>query len=761
MGCTIIMRLPSLLGIHALYKVFMAPLPESNDWHNLRCTCTCTCTCQSANVGRAWIEWRNGVPRSTVWPLALGLIVANDPAVAQGNRFPASPPPESTPLPVIVVTATRSARQPFDLPLSVNAVDLQNARADRPSINPSESLRELPGVLARDRQNAAQDEQVSIRGFGARTTFGVRGVRLYVDGIPATMPDGQGQLSNFSLGAAGRIEVLRGPFSALYGNSSGGVIQLFTAEGTEPPEQYLTVGAGTYVGVRTELGARGMTSAMDYNLDLSRLVTQGYRRHSRSERDNGNARLSFTLGDNDRITVVANSVVIPHAQDPKGLTYQEYLNDPRQASPSALLYDTRKSVRQNQAGVVVEHDDDHGGEWRALAYYGERSVQQFLSIPPSAQSSPLSAGGVVNLDGDYGGADVRRHWVGQLGGRPFDVVIGSSWDRENQQRHGYEDFVGQTLGVIGALRRDETDVVWDFDQYTQASWRLSPLWSLSGGLRHNSVHFRVGDRYITPGNPDDSGHRVYAATTPVAGVMFRASRDWHLYASWGQGFETPTFNELGYRSDGGSGLNLGLQAARTNSLELGSKWRWAGGNRFDVALFEADTHNELAVDTNIDGRTTYRNRGGARRSGIETDLQLWLAPLWQARVAYTWLDARFSHPQDGAVGTRIAGVPRSSLDATLRWGAKHGWHAQLHLSALSAVVANDANTARAPGYALVDASVGYIIEGTDMQIAPFLRLDNLLDRRYIGSVIVNESTSRHFEPGPARAVYVGCRLTFR
>lgn len=691
---------------------------------------------------------------------ALSLIALALPALAQ-QTVPAKPAAGSTELPGVVVTATRTGQQPFDLPVSINAVNLQDVRANQASINPSESLRAVPGVLVRDRQNAAQDAQISIRGFGARTTFGVRGVRLYVDGIPATMPDGQGQVSNFSLGAADRIEVLRGPFSALYGNSSGGVIQLFTADGTDPPEWRAMFGAGRYAGQRIGLGTRGIAGGLDYNLDLSRLTGEGFRRHSRAERDNGNARLRFTLGHGSRVTLVANSVLLLRALDPKGLTKQEYLADPRQAAPSALLYNTRKSVRQHQAGLVVEHDDNHGGQWRALAYYGERAVQQILSIPPVAQRSPLSAGGVVDLANGYGGVDLRRGWVGQLGGRPFELVVGSNWDRQSQQRRGYENFVGSTLGVIGALRRNERNVVWDFDQYAQASWRLSPRWSLSGGLRHSSVHFGVSDYYITAGNPDDSGRRTYAATTPVAGVLFRATSDWHLYASWGQGFETPAFNELGYRGDGGSGLNLGLQAARSDNLELGSKWRWASDNSAQLAWFQADTRNELAVDSSRDGRTTYRNRGSARRRGIEAELQLSLAPRWQAHLAYTLLDARFAQPLAGTAGTRIAGVPRSALDASLRWGGSRGWHAQLQLSAVSAVLANDANTARAPGYGLIDASMGYVMDTPRMQIAPFVRLDNLLDRRYIGSVIVNESTGRYFEPGPGRAIYVGCRVTFR
>lgn len=699
------------------------------------------------------------IPRSMLPTLALGVATLAHPALAQDSSAPA--PATSATLPAIVVTATRHGQQPFDLPISIDAVSLQHVQADRASINPSESLREVPGVLARDRQNAAQDEQISIRGFGARTTFGVRGVRLYVDGIPATMPDGQGQLSNFSLGAADRIEVLRGPFSALYGNSSGGVIQLFTADGTDPAEWRAMFGAGRHAGQRIELGTRGIAGGLDYNLDLSRLASAGFRRHSRSERDNGNVRLRWALGDASRVTFVANSVLLPHAQDPKGLTRREYLADPRQAAPSALLYDTRKSVRQNQAGLIAEHDDGHGGQWRALVYYGGRAVQQFLSIPPPAQANPLSAGGVVDLHGRYGGTDLRRRWEGQLGGRPFELVVGSSWDRQNQKRRGYENFVGDTLGVVGALRRDERNVVWDFDQYAQASWRLSSRWSLSGGLRHSSVHFDVDDRYVTASNPDDSGRRLYSATTPVAGVLFRARGNWHLYASWGHGFETPTFNELGYRNDGGSGLNLGLAATRSDNFEVGSKWRWAGSNSVELAWFQADTRDELAVASNTDGRTTYRNRGRAKRRGVEAELQLSLAPDWQAHLAYTWLDARFAQPLGGTIGTRIAGVPRSALDAALRWGGSRGWHAQLQLSAIGAVVADDANTARAPGYALVDTSVGYVIDDAGMQIVPFVRLDNLLDRRYIGSVIVNESTGRYFEPGPGRALYIGCRVTFR
>lgn len=671
-------------------------------------------------------------------------------------------------LPEITVTATRHARPAFDVPASIDVVQLGGIRSTRRDINPSESLRTVPGVLARDRQNYAQDEQVSIRGFGSRATFGVRGVRLYVDGIPATMPDGQGQLSNFSLGSADRIEVLRGPFSALYGNSSGGVIQIFTADGNGPPQWRMDVGGGRYGVRRVELGARGRVGDFGYNVDVSRFRTDGFRRHSRAERDKGNAKLTFHLDGGSTFTLLANSVAVPLALDPKGLTAEAYRIDPRQAALAALTYDTRKSVHQNQGGLVWKQGDEHAGKWRVLAYGGHRGVTQFLSVPVAAQRDPLSSGGVIDLDSHYAGADVRWSRDGQWRGRPWRFTVGVAFDRQDQYRRGYENFIGSRLGVRGALRRDENDIVRDFDQYAQVTWDFAPRWSLLAGVRHSTVHFDVHDHYVTATNPDAGSGKNYAATSPVLGLMYDVSDTWHVYASWGHGFETPTFTELSYRADGASGLNFQLDAARSNNLEVGSKWRWTHGGKLDVALFQAITHDALAVYANRGGRSTYHNVGRARRRGAELDLRQPLGTHWRLDVAYTWLDARFRstaadcNRQAGCrihPGTRLPGVPRQTFNARLHW--QHGgWHASLSAFAVDAVPVNDANSQHAPGHALLDAGFGYVLHGEGFSVAPFLRVDNLLDRRYIGSVIVNESQGRYYEPGPGRSLFIGCRVRF-
>jgi len=677
-------------------------------------------------------------------------------------------------LPTIVVTATRVPEPAFDVPASITAVQVANPGDDTPGVNASEYLRSVPGVLARDRQNYAQDEQISIRGFGSRATFGVRGVRLYTDGIPATMPDGQGQVSNFDFGGADRIEVLRGPFSALYGNSSGGVIQIFTADGSDPPEVLARFGGGSFDQWRADVGARGIDEGFGYNLDASDFHADGFRHHSQAERINGNAKFDLKVGNGGKLTVVLNTVSLPQALDPQGLTWAQYQADPRQAAPSALQYDTRKSVHQWQGGAVYTQQLDAHQSLRALVYYGQRGVQQFLSVPLVAQKNPLNSGGVVDLATVYKGTDLRWTWQGDLAGRPLDFAVGVAYDDEAQHRNGYENFVdmpaGIQLGVIGALRRDEQDNVYNVDEYAQGTWHFADRWSLTLGARHSVVRFDSADFYITDSNPDDSGRVAYGATSPVAGLLFRARDNWHLYASYGNGFETPTFSELGYRPDGAGGLNFALRPDRSKNGEVGSKWSFADGGRLDVALFQADTRDEIAVLSSSGGRTIYQNAGRSRRRGAEIGLHLPLADKLQLDAAYTWLDARFLQAFNdcGAAvgcnvpaGARIPGVPRRLLHASLRWGGDVGWHAGMSIDAAGAVTADDAGTLVAPGYAIAGVDAGYVIDTPRCRIAPFARVDNLFDRRYIGSVIVDQANGGSFEPAPGRSFWLGVNVSLR
>lgn len=696
--------------------------------------------------------------------LALGALWTSGPLLA-------NPP---VPLAPVTVTATRIATPNELVPAAISRLEAPEAGL---GVNLTEALSGVPGLVARDRQNYAQDSQISLRGFGARASFGIRGLRLYLDGIPASQPDGQGQVSHFPVTEAAHIEVLRGPFSALYGNSSGGVIQLFTVDGGPQPLSRVEGLAGGEGRWRGALSLRGPldegAETGDFSLSYSRFETEGYRAHSASRRELVNGKLRLRLGDDRRLSLLLNHFDSPESLDPLGLSRAQAESDPSQAAPVALSFNTRKRSAQTQAGAVYGQDLA-GGRLQLLGYGGRREVQQVLAIPVAAQAAPGSAGGLVDLGSDYAGGDLRWSWQGRWQDAPLALVGGLAYERLDQQRQGYENFVGGQLGVRGALRRDELNRVDSVDQYLQADWRFAPRWGLSAGLRQSRVGFVSEDRYIRARNPDDSGRRSYRATTPVAGLRY-ALRPWaQLYGAWGSGFETPTFAELAYRPDGSPGLNLGLEASRSRSLELGAKLNPRPGLRSELALFETRSEDELVVATNSGGRSSFANAGHSRRRGIEWLLEAQLAEAWQLQLAGSWLSARLredylacgappctSPNVQVAAGSRLAGVPEQQWQTRLIWTPAPGWRGFAELRYLDAVPVNDLNSESAPAYALVDLGGRYRRDQGRWSWSLWARAENLLDRRYIGSVIVNDGNGRYYEPGPGRSLLTGLTLEFR
>jgi iron complex outermembrane recepter protein len=401
-------------------------------------------------------------------------------------------------------------------------------------------------------------------------------------------------------------------------------------------------------------------------------------------------------------------------------------------------------------------------------------VLQFLSIPAATQGAPTSAGGVVDLGRRYGGSDARWSWKGSLADRPMTWVVGLSYDRQNELRRGFNNFLGPTLGVEGALRRNENDIARNLDEYAQGTWDFARLWSVMAGVRRSDVKFDSEDHYITATNGDDSGRVTYGATSPVAGLVFKP-QDWlRAYASYGQGFQTPLGSELAYRPDGGAGLNLTLQPARSNNVELGVKVDIDPDVTAEFALFQAQTRNEIVVDTNIGGRSTYQNSGRTRRRGAEYSLNYRIAPEWRFQLAYTYVDAYYSDAYLTCVaapcakptvlvdaGNRLPGVPKHNVYATLRWGQESGWHASVSSQYVTDVAVNDVNSVFAPAYGLMGLDGGYGVELSSLRLNAFLRLNNLLNRHYVGSIIVDDGNSRYFEPGPGFNVLGGVSVTFK
>ncbi|EMH9603266.1 TonB-dependent receptor [Klebsiella pneumoniae] len=670
----------------------------------------------------------------------------------------------------MVVTAAPTTVSELDTPAAVSVVNGDEMRQAAPRVNLSESLGAVPGLQVQNRQNYAQDLQLSIRGFGSRSTYGVRGLRIYVDGIPATMPDGQGQTSNIDIGSVDTIEVLRGPFSALYGNSSGGVINVTSQTGTQPP----TVEASSYYGsfgtwhygmkATGAVGDGSHAGDVDYTVSTNRFTTHGYRDHSGARKNLANARLGVRINDVSKLTLLLNSVDIK-ANDAGGLTADEWRDNPRQ-SPRGDQYNTRKNTRQTQAGLRYEHQLSAQDDLSVMMYAGERETTQFQSIPRAPQLKPSHAGGVIDLTRHYQGIDTRLTHRGELL-VPVTLTAGLDYENMSERRKGYENFVmvngAPQYGEQGALRRNERNLMWNVDPYLQTQWQLTDKLSLDAGVRYSSVWFDSNDYYITPGNGDDSGDASYHKWLPAGSLKYALTDAWNVYLSAGRGFETPTINELSYRSDNQSGLNFGLKPSTNDTVEIGSKTR-IGNGLFTAALFQTNTDNEIVVDSSSGGRTSYKNAGKTRRQGMELGLDQQFGESWRLKAAWTWLDATYrTNVCDDAScnGNRIPGIARNMGYASFGYQPEQGWYAGSDIRYMSDIMANDENTAKAPSWTVVGLTTGYKWSYGRMDMDLFGRIDNLFDREYVGSVIVNESNGRYYEPAPGRNYGIGLNLAWR
>lgn len=676
----------------------------------------------------------------------------------------------------VVVTATRTEQSGFDLPVSIDSLNKQQLQDGQLQVNLSESLVRVPGIVAQNRQNYAQDLQISSRGFGARSSFGVRGLRLYADGIPATMPDGQGQVSHFDLGSAARVEVMRGPFSALYGNSSGGVIALFSENGAPGAKVEPSLAIGSYGTERVAAKVSGDTGALNYVVNGARFRTDGYRDHSAAKRETLNAKLKWKPAADTGLTFVASSMEMPDLQDPLGLDRAGYDANPRQAAATAYTYNTRKSSSQQQLGLVLERKVGAGDTATVSLYRGHRDAIQYQPIPATTQAASANhPGGVIDLKRDYWGLDARWAHRAELAGQPLTVTAGLSYDDLDEARMGFQNFLGPAAtptatGVLGALRRNEDNRIHSFDQYLQAHWEPSATWLLMAGVRHSMVKVSSNDKYIAATNLDDSGSIDFAATTPVLGATWRLDPAINVYASLGKGFETPTMNELSYQPGGGAGLNLGLKPAKSTSLEMGIKALLGATTKMTAAVFTTRTRDEIVTASNSGGRATFQNVEGTRRKGLELSIDSALGNNLALEVAYTVLNATYSEafrscratgctPATSVLidaGKRMPGIPATSLYGELSW--KHpasGFFAAFEVRSVSKVFVDDENSDAAAAYTLGHLRAGFEQNSAGWRIKEFLRIDNVGNRQYAGSVIVNEGNARFFEPAPGRNYLLG------
>ena len=657
----------------------------------------------------------------------------------------------------IVVTPTRVEQSSFDLPMSIDAFDKQAIQGDNLQVNASEVLWRAPGVVANDRQNYAQDLQISIRGFGSRATFGVRGIRLFADGIPLTMPDGQGQVGNFDLGSARQIEVLRGPFSALYGSSSGGVVQIFTEDGSDRPTIEPSAAYGSYDTSRIGLKFGGEAGLVNYLGNATRFDTNGYRDHSAATRDTFNGKLRFNISEDTRITWLTNYLDQPETQDPGGLNKAAAEANPESVRAQSITFNTRKSISNIQTGAVLDQRLSASDSLRLLGYVGDRQITQYLGFQGAGATSN---GGVIDLDRQFGGLDLRWTRMAELANRPLTFTLGANYDRMTENRTGFVN----NNGIAGVLKRDQDDTVFSFDQYVQAEWQFADQWSASAGLRHSSVKFKSEDAFLS--NGDDSGSADFSDTTPVVGLIYKVTPVLNVYANYGEGFETPTFSELAYRPDGSLGLNFDLKASQSKNYEIGVKALIGDNTRVNAALFQIDTTNEIVVAANVLGRSTYQNAGKTKRQGVELGLESKFARGFGGVLSYTYLQAEYSEniqtiATSIPAGNKIPGIPENRIYGELSWAyIPLGFESAIEVRYSDKIYVNDANSESADSYTVGSVRAGFKQNMAGWRFSQFLRVDNITDEKYIGSVIVNDGNGNYYEPAPGINYLLGLSAAY-
>jgi iron complex outermembrane receptor protein len=660
-----------------------------------------------------------------------------------------APPPDDVE-DAIVVRARRLDQPLLRAPGAIGVVEGESVQRGRQQLALDESLSALPGVFLQNRYNFAQDLRISLRGFGVRANFGVRGIKLLVDGIPATLPDGQGQLDAIDLGAVERIEVLPGPSSSLYGQAAGGVVSIVGEDG--PPDPTLSARfAGGAHGFRSyQMKFGGEHGSLDYFTHFSRLVLDGFRDHSRTENLLFNTKLRYAPDAGSEVTAIFHLVHSPRADDPGALTAGEVDDDRRQASPRNLLFDAGESVDQQQLGLVYRRSFGGSHEIAVRNYYTFRDFENRL---------PFQDGGSVQLDRFVPGGGADYTWRGEVFGLRQRLLAGFDVDAQLDERERRDN----EAGARGPLVFDQSEDVVGIGVYVQDQLDLGRGFELTAGLRWDRVAFDVDDHYLADG--DQSGDLAFRAWSPMLALVWGARAAWNPYLLFSTSFETPTTTELA-RPSGEGGFNDDLEAQKALNFELGMRGLLPWGLRYQLAAFHIRLRDEL-VPFEVPGqpgRDFFVNSGRSTRTGIEFSLAAEPLEGLELSVAYTWSRFRFRDfdtPEGSFDGERLPGVPAHLLHAAAGWEHPRGFWIAWDLLFVGRFYADNANDVSTDAYAVSNLRAGWDWKFGRWTLGPFVGLNNLTDAEYDANVRLNASFGRFFEPAPGFHAYAGVSLSHR
>ena len=651
----------------------------------------------------------------------------------------------------IIVTATRLDQAARSVPAAISVVSGDEIQQARQQLALDEALAKVPGVFFQNRYNFAQDLRISIRGFGARSNFGVRGIKILVDGIPETLADGQSQVDSIDLASVRQVEVLRGPASALYGNAAGGVISIQSERGSAEPYADARIAVGDYGYRKYQVKTAGAVGRLDYLVSLSDLQIDGYREHSEAENTQLNSRFLFRLSDNTEVGWAISATDQPVSNDPGGVTRADAAANPRGARDLNVDFDAGEALDQQKLGISFKHAFPGGGELRARSYYLARDFRNRL---------PFTDGGIVAFDRSFAGGGISYTRGFGLGNFQHRVVAGVDHDRQRDDRQRFDN----NNGVPGVLALDQLERVTSTGFFVQDEVTVSDRLEVTLGLRYDDIEFDVSDAFLADGN--DSGTRSIDDVSPSIGFLYDVSARHALYGSIATAFETPTTTEFA-NPDGSGGFNPSLEPQKSTSYELGVRGAVFENTRYELVVFKIDVDDELIpfeIASSPD-REFFANAGKSERRGIELSLSAEPLPRLNLALSYTWSQFEFDTFIDGSgndfSGNTIPGIPDTFVYADISYAHESGFFAAVDALYTDDLFANNANSAEVDGATVANLRVGLKKAIGKLDIEPFIGISNVFDTDFTGNVRINAFGGRYFEPGPDRNVYGGVSVRFR
>lgn len=675
--------------------------------------------------------------------MAFRTAVGQEPEEQEGGQGPAAIHHE------ITVTSTPFERLELEVPVAVSSVSEWEIQKGRQQVSLQESLTAVPGLFFQDQYNFAQDLRISIRGFGARADFGIRGIKIFTDGIPNTLPDGQSSVDDIELGSIQRIEVIRGPSSSLYGSAAGGVINLFTEDGPQEPFLEGRLTFGSYDFQKYHLKAGGQHKKLNYLGSLSHSTYDGYRQHSETSNTLLTTKFRLDLNQRSRLTIVVGAIESPEAQDPGALTRREVEQDRRQAAQRALIFDAGESLSQQKLGWIYSLSLRSGHRVAVRNYYVWRNFDNFLPFEVNSNGQ----GGSVGLGRFFAGGGADYIFDGSLFGRKNSLRIGFDIDAQRDDRRRFAN----NFGVRGQLTTDQAENVTGYGLFLQDELTPQEQLKLTFGLRYDFLQYEVDDRIES-----NSSDRSFDQPSPMFGLLWTIATGVNLYGNISTSFEPPTTTELA-NPFAPTGFNPLLEPQTATNYELGLKGILSARMRYEASFFHIKVKDELLpFELTGSGQTFFQNAGQSRRNGLETSLQFFPVDGLRMSITYTYSDfvlLEFTDLDENVLdGNSIPGVPENLIYVGVSYLHAGGFHADWDLQHVRSFYADNANSVSTDPYTLSNVSAGYTRDYGNWELSIFAGIRNLFNQKYSDNIRLNASFGRYYEPAPELNFYGGIRI---